>query len=67
MEPVKRKLQESAILRQHRLRARRLRQIVRAHPEVDPENVWHTWVLLDLPPIERLRRGLLRGQTVNFH
>jgi len=66
MVPMKRNLQEAAVLRQHRLRTRRLRPIVRTHPEVDLENVWHTLVLLDLPPIERLRRGLLRGQTVNF-
>ena len=34
--------------------------------DVDPENVWHTLVLLDLSSIERMRRGLLLGQTVNL-
>ena len=61
---MNRKLQEAAVLRRQRTRERRWQQIIRAHPEADPENIWHTLVLLELPPIERLRRGLLRGQTV---
>ena len=31
------------------------------------ENVWHTLVLLEEPPIERLRRSLLRGRAVDLY
>ena len=56
---------QAAVLCRHRARERRWRAIVRAHPEAYPDNVWHTLVLLELPPLERLRRGLLRGQAVH--
>ena len=32
-------------------------------PAVDPDNVRHTLILLQEPPIERLRRSLRRGRT----
>jgi hypothetical protein len=38
-----------------------LQRIMRHHPHADAENVWHTLLLLELPPIERLRRGLPSG------
>lgn len=41
--------------------ASRVAAVMQAHPEVDPENVRHTLILRQLPPIERLRRSLLRG------
>jgi hypothetical protein len=48
------------------LRARtllkRLRGILRRHPDADRENVWHTLLLLDEPPIDRLNRGLTRAR-----
>jgi len=34
------------------------------HPEVDPDNIRHTLILLDMPPVERLRRALLRGKKI---
>jgi hypothetical protein len=64
---MKRKNGASALWRRHRARERQLRSILKAHPEADPDNVWHALVLLELPPIERLRRGLLRGQTKHLH
>jgi hypothetical protein len=64
---MKRKLSEAAVLRQHQTRQRRWQRIVRAHPAADPDIIWHTLVLLDLPPIERLRRGLLRAGQIHRH
>lgn len=47
--------------------ARRLWEEVEAvrerAPEVDTDNVRHTLILLQEPPIERLRRSLRRGRT----
>jgi transcriptional regulator with XRE-family HTH domain len=45
----------------------RLEAIVAAHPEIDRDNVWHTLVLLEEPPVDRLNRGLLRGRAVAVH
>ena len=42
--------------------AESVRQVLAVYPEADPDNVRHTLVLLELPPIERLRRSLLRGR-----
>ena len=50
-----------------RLMLRRLERILSAHPEADRENVWHTLLLLDEPPIERLERGLSRGRALDLH
>jgi transcriptional regulator with XRE-family HTH domain len=44
-------------------RLERARKVCEQHPEADFQNVWHTLTLLDLPPVERLRRGLLRGRA----
>ena len=33
------------------------------HPHADPDNVRHTLILLGQPPIERLRRSLIRGRS----
>lgn len=40
--------------------------ITRRHPQADPDNVWHTLVLLDEPPLQRLLRGLRRAQGPNL-
>jgi hypothetical protein len=49
-------------------KARRLMESVRAvlaaRPEADPDNVRHTLILLELPPLERLRRSLTRGRAL---
>jgi hypothetical protein len=42
--------------------SRRVQGVLKAHPEADPDNVRHTLILLELPPLERLRRGLIRGR-----
>lgn len=51
--------------------AQRLRndvtRVARAHRGADPENIRHTLQLLELKPIDRLRRALLRGQRFDFH
>jgi transcriptional regulator with XRE-family HTH domain len=43
------------------------RSILKDNPRATFENVWHTLVLLDEAPIERLRRSLLRGRTADLH
>lgn len=48
-------------------RASRLMESVQAvlarHPDADPDSVRHTLILLGQPPIERLRRSLIRGRS----
>ena len=44
-------------------RLQRARDICERFPGTDFHNVWHTLTLLDLPPIERLRRSLHRGRA----
>jgi hypothetical protein len=41
--------------------ADRVEKVVQCFPEVDRENVRHTLILLEMPPLERLQRSLLRG------
>jgi len=48
-------------------RARLARRITASNPGATFENVWHTLVVLDDPPIERLRRSLLRGRSRDIH
>lgn len=47
--------------------ARRLNAKVKAvlelHPGADPDNVRHTLILLEKPPLERLELSLLRGRA----
>ena len=53
--------------RKNRRWAARLMESVQAvlaqHPQADPDNVRHTLILLEQPPLERLRRSLTRGRT----
>jgi hypothetical protein len=46
---------------------RELERIMAEHPRASREDVWHTLLLLEQRPIERLRRGLLRGQRIDLH
>ena len=39
-----------------------VRQVLAQYPESDPDNVRHALILLQQPPLERLRRSLLRGR-----
>jgi hypothetical protein len=43
--------------------AARVQQVLAAHPGADPDNVRHTLILLELPPLERLQRSLIRGRA----
>jgi hypothetical protein len=43
------------------------RAMATAHPTAAFENIWHTLALLDLPPIDRLNRSLLRGRAITVH
>ncbi len=43
-----------------------LEEILRDHPEADRDNIWHSLILLDEKPIERLQRSILRANTFNF-
>ena len=43
------------------------RKVIRKNPGATFENVWHTLMLLEEPPIDRLRRSLLRGRALHLH
>ena len=43
--------------------AARVQQVLSIHPEADPDNVRHTLILLEQPPLERLQRSLIRGRA----
>ena len=41
-----------------------VRAVLAVHPEADPDNVRHTLILLEQPPLERLRKSLTRGRAL---
>ena len=41
-----------------------VRAVVAERPEADPDNVRHTLILLEQPPLERLRKSLTRGRAL---
>ena len=41
--------------------------VSRQYPKVNIENVMHTFLMLKKTPLERLRKGLLRGKTTHFY
>lgn len=41
----------------------RVGKVLAAHPDADPDNVRHTLILLEQPPLERLQRSLIRGRA----
>jgi hypothetical protein len=41
---------------------REAQDICKAEPAASFENVWHTLLLLEMEPIERLNTGLMRGR-----
>jgi hypothetical protein len=43
--------------------AAQVQDILAAHPSADPDNVRHTLILLEQPPLERLQRSLIRGRA----
>lgn len=46
---------------------KKMQEILAEYPEADRENVWHTLLLLQEKPVDRLKRSLLRAQKFNFH
>ena len=46
---------------------RKAQRIVKRNPGAAFEDVWHTLVLLEEDPVERLRRSLLRGRALDLH
>ena len=46
---------------------RKAQRILKRNPGTSFENVWHTLVLLEEEPAERLRRSLLRGRALYLH
>jgi hypothetical protein len=48
------------VLKARRMMAR-VNRVLRRHPNVDPDNVRHTLILLEEEPLARLRRALLRA------
>ncbi len=45
---------------------RQAQRIVERNPGASFENVWHSLVLMEEPPVERLRRSLLRGRAADL-
>jgi transcriptional regulator with XRE-family HTH domain len=41
--------------------------ILKRHKNVDRDNVYHTLILLEEKPIDRLRRALIRAQEFNIY
>ena len=41
-----------------------VRMVLAERPEADPDNVRHTLILLQHPPLERLRKSLNRGRAL---
>ena len=58
--------EESDGVKKLRRLRRSLESVMRISPGLDRETVWHTLLLLEEKPIERLERGLLRAQKFNF-
>jgi hypothetical protein len=44
----------------------RVAKILAAHPHADSDNVRHTLILLEQPPLERLQRSLIRGRATTI-
>ena len=42
-----------------------VRAVLAVHPEADSDNVRHTLILLERPPLERLKRSLIRGRALS--
>jgi transcriptional regulator with XRE-family HTH domain len=59
--PVEDLLEESPVKKVLRLQ-KKLESILDTNPELSRENVWHTLLLLEEPPVKRLDRGLIRGR-----
>lgn len=49
-----------------RLLAQWVQTVLKAHAQADADNVRHTLILLELPPLERLQRSLIRGRQTTL-
>lgn len=65
--PSKILVEASANERRAQALLRIARKVIRKNPGASFENVWHTLMLLEDPPIDRLRRSLLRGRSLDLH
>ena len=50
-------------LERARVRLRAAQAICAAEPQASFENVWHTLILLEESPVDRLNRSLVRGRA----
>jgi hypothetical protein len=44
----------------------KVEKVLATHPYADRDNVRHTLILLELPPLERLERSLIRGRATSI-
>jgi hypothetical protein len=44
----------------------RVEKVLATHPSADRDNVRHTLILLEQPPLERLQRSLIRGRATSI-
>jgi hypothetical protein len=65
MGAQKHELQERAAQRWAAELMNSVNVVLAASPDADPDNVRHTLILLQLPPLERLRRSLTRGRALS--
>ena len=56
-------LNERGAIRWAQRLAAKVQAVLDAHPGADPDNVRHTLILLEKPPLERLQLSLLRGRA----
>ena len=56
-------LRERRAIRWARRLSAKVQAVLEAHPGADPDNVRHTLILLEKPPLERLELSLLRGRA----
>lgn len=54
--------EDSQVIRRARQLQNQSERLMRRYPRADRENILHTLLLLDEPPIQRLNRSLLRGR-----
>jgi|APSaa5957512535_1039671.scaffolds.fasta_scaffold244059_2 transcriptional regulator with XRE-family HTH domain len=66
--PAKKLLvEEDFELAKHKRLLNKLNTVLEKNPNADRDNVWHTLLLLQEPPITRLRRSLIRGRRINIY
>jgi plasmid stabilization system protein ParE len=53
----------AAAVRWARKLSARVEKVLAEHPDADRDNVRHTLILLQKPPLERLQRSLIRGRA----